>query len=189
MDPITDLHKAQDRLFGILAALPAPEALALAATQAEQARAAATSFAGEREAAAAAKEARIAARRHSTGGDWRAAVRSCLVHAQLAHAVAPAYLLHAAPAALPVCRRQLAAAGDPEEIEREQLADDLARIGGVHAAAVQREQCEADGCTCVHCEPRARADAERDFYAFALGLPLNELRRRHASELAERSAL
>jgi hypothetical protein len=190
---LTDLNRAQDRLFALLATIPPTDALALATAHAEQARAAAPSFAGDREAAAAAEDARIAARRHSTGGDWLGAVRSSLVRAQLAHAVAPACVLDAAPAALPVCRRQLAAAGDPEEVERERLAEDLAQRAG-DDAAVEHDRVVAEdtsyGVPFSHgwaCCGAAREDAARNMYQFAMDMPLDALRRRHASTLAERT--
>ena len=73
--------------------------------------------------------------------------------------------------------------------ERELLAGDLARWAGeaakaAHAADVE-DQRPNGGRHYTFCCEHARHDADRDMYAFAVALPLETLRRRHASELRE----
>jgi len=73
------------------------------------------------------------------------------------------------------------------EIERKHLAEELARWAGEEADAAHDAQVIEDGRS--HgwlCCLAVREDAERNEYAFAMDLPLDKLRRRHASTLQER---
>lgn len=86
----------------------------------------------------------------------------------------------------PRAGQQLAAARLDDE--RRFLAEDLARWAGeAHEAehdAYYAARHEQHGARC--CE-QVREDGARNMYAFALALPLDTLRRRHASELEERT--
>lgn len=75
-----------------------------------------------------------------------------------------------------------------EQAEREQLADDLARWAGEEAEAAHDEAVASlpEGQHYTHCCMHAREDGARNEYAFAMGMPLDKLRARHASSLAER---
>lgn len=76
--------------------------------------------------------------------------------------------------------------------ERKQLAEDLARWAGEDAAREHDETVRTDTSYGVpfqhgqYCCAAVRDDAERNMYAFAIELPLDKLRARHASELADR---
>jgi hypothetical protein len=54
------------------------------------------------------------------------------------------------------------------------LANEIAELSGDIAARRQDADCTRDGCTAVGCIDRARADAERDWYAHALTRPQHE---------------
>jgi hypothetical protein len=76
----------------------------------------------------------------------------------------------------------------PELTERLGLAEDLARWAGDEAVAAHDEWVAAqpEGRHYTHCCAHARESAEHDMYAFAMEMPFEALRRRHASELEER---
>lgn len=79
---------------------------------------------------------------------------------------------------------------DPTLAEREQLAEDLARWAGADAEREHDEAIEAGRANgaqhYTNCCMQANEDGARNEYAFALELPLDKLRARHASSLAER---
>lgn len=78
---------------------------------------------------------------------------------------------------------------DPQLEERLQLADDLARWAGEEAERAHDEDVAAipDGRHYTYCCMSAREDGARNEFAFAMELPLDRLRTRHAKELEERA--
>jgi hypothetical protein len=76
----------------------------------------------------------------------------------------------------------------PERTERLGLAEDLARWAGDEAAEAHDSEVAEDGR--AHgwlCCSAVREDAERNMYAFAMEMPIEQLRQRHAAELGERA--
>lgn len=74
-----------------------------------------------------------------------------------------------------------------DQQEREQIAEDLARWAGEDAEAEHdAEYARADLRHGTYCCMHAREDGARNMYAFAMELPLADLRRRHAAERARR---
>lgn len=72
--------------------------------------------------------------------------------------------------------------------ERERLAEDLARWAGQEAEAAHDEAvASVEGRHGTYCCMHAREDGARNEHAFAMSLPLDKLRRRHAAELEERA--
>jgi len=74
------------------------------------------------------------------------------------------------------------------ELERRRLAEELARWAGEEAEAAHDDAVEAmpEGRHYTYCCDHAREDGARNEYAFAMDLPLDKLRRRHATTLQER---
>lgn len=77
-----------------------------------------------------------------------------------------------------------------DQLERERLAEDLARWAGQDAEAAHDEDVASlpEGRHYTYCCMHAREDGARNEYAFAMALSIEQLRRRHASELADRAA-
>lgn len=73
-----------------------------------------------------------------------------------------------------------------DQQERERLAEDLARWAGEEAVAAHDEAYRPDERHGTYCCMQARLDGERNEHAFAMEIPLDKLRRRHASTLADR---
>lgn len=78
---------------------------------------------------------------------------------------------------------------DPTLEERMALAEDLARWAGEAAEAAHDEDVAAmtEGRHYTRCCEQAREDGARNEYAFAMQLPLEQLRSRHSAELEERA--
>ena len=83
-----------------------------------------------------------------------------------------------------------------DQQERERLADDLARWAGDDAAREHVVEYAADVDPTwgsrrhgTYCCGAVRQDAERNEYAFAMSMPMDKLRIRHASELSDRAAI
>lgn len=68
-------------------------------------------------------------------------------------------------------------------------ADDLARWAGAAAVAAHEAWVAAqpEGRHYRHCCDHARETADRDMYAFAMELPIDQLRARHAREIEDRA--
>lgn len=79
-----------------------------------------------------------------------------------------------------------------QQAEREHIAEDLARWAAEAAGAAHDADVEAGRASgarhYTYCCEHAREDAARNMYAFALELPLAQLRARHLAELTERAA-
>lgn len=83
-----------------------------------------------------------------------------------------------------------------EDAERRMLADDLARWAGEagEAGEAEHDRSVAEDTSYgvplthgAHCCARARDEAGRDEFRFAMELPIDKLRRRHSAELEERA--